>query len=605
MPGDFITRRVLLGQLGLGGLALAQSFPPKPDLLASLRSEHPRLIFPESDLARVRALSREHPVVRKLRENLDREADKLQTAPPTEYKVAAQSLLTESRRVLDRIYTLALMYRLDDDPKHLERAVKELRAAALFPNWNPSHFLDVAEMTHAFAIGYDWLYPGLAATDRDWIREALIEKGLKPALAVYATAGKEPASWVNSAYHWNLVCNGGAALGALAIADEQPDLARGILKNALDSLPRAMATYAPDGGWPEGPAFWNYGTRYAVYVMAALDSALDTDFGLPNSKGFDRTGRFRLDFIGPTGRAFNFGDSTDEPATSAQMFWLAKRFNQPVYAWAEQRDIDKFSHVDPLDIVWFDKDSKPARGDEPLDQVFTGVQVACLRTAWEDPNALFLGVKGGDNKTYRSHLDLGTFVFDAGGVRWAYDPGPEDNGLPGYLGPRRYSYFKASTTAHNTIVIDGENQDHKAEAKITRHDSTADLSWVEIDLTRTYPGKLKQWQRRIGLAQKQALIVQDTLVADQPVEAIWGMLTEADIAASGQTAELKKNDWTLSCEIRSPHHAVFDVVTIENSRTLVVRLGSKVTELDLNIVMTPHKTGQPKPSITRDFRTTA
>jgi hypothetical protein len=89
------------------------------------------------------------------------------------------------------------------------------------------------------------------------------------------------------------------------------------------------------------------------------------------------------------------------------------------------------------------------------------------------------------------------------------------------------------------------------------------------------------------------------------VEAIWGMLTEADIAASGQTAELKKNDWTLSCEIRSPHHAVFDVVTIENSRTLVVRLGSKVTELDLNIVMTPHKTGQPKPSITRDFRTTA
>ena len=28
--------------------------------------------------------------------------------------------------------------------------------AARFEDWNPSHFLDVAEMTFALAIGYDW-----------------------------------------------------------------------------------------------------------------------------------------------------------------------------------------------------------------------------------------------------------------------------------------------------------------------------------------------------------------------------------------------------------------------------------------------------------------
>jgi hypothetical protein len=167
---------------------------------------------------------------------------------------------------------------------------------------------------------------------------------------------------------------------------------------------------------------------------------------------------------------------------------------------------------------------------------------------------------------------------------------------------KRYTYFKASTEAHNTILIDGENQDHKAEAKITRYEPSPDLSWVEMDLSHAYPGKLKQWQRKIGLAQSKALIVQDVLEADQPVDALWSMLTEADIAVNGQTAELKRNDWTLSCEIRSPHHAVFDVVTVENVRKLVVRLGSKVAELDLNIVMIPHKTGQPKPPITRDFR---
>ena len=600
MPGDSITRRVLLGQLSAAGLSLGQTLAPKSDPLIGLRTSHPRLILPDTDLPRVKALTREHPLARKLRDNLEHEAERLQTAPAADYKLVGPRLLAESRRVLDRVYTLALMYRLDGEPRHLDRAVKELRAAALFPNWNPQHFLDVAEMTHAFAIGYDWLYVGLASADRDWIREALIEKGLKSVVAAY----KEPSAWVSAPHHWNLVCNSGAALGALAVADEQPDLARSILRSALDSLPHAMATYAPDGGWPEGPGFWNYGTRYATYLISALESALDNDFGLSNAKGFDRTGRFRLQFIGPTGKTFNFGDSTDEAATSAQMFWLARRFNQPVDAWAEQRDSDKSSHTDALDIVWFYKDVKPERGEEPLDQVFTGAQVAFMRTAWEDSNALFLGVKGGDNKTNRSHLDLGSFVFDAGGVRWAYDPGPEDNNLPGYLGSKRYTYFKASTEAHNTILIDGENQDHKAEARIVHSDSTPDLTWVEIDLSRTYPGKVKQWQRRIGLAQKQALLVQDTLQAEQPVDALWGILTEADIAVSGQTAELKKNDWTLSCEIRSPHHAVFDVVTVENARKLVVRLGSKVSDLDLNIVMVPHKTGQPKPSITRGFRTT-
>ena len=604
MPGDSITRRVLLGQLGAAaGLTFrqpcfAQLITITADPLTGLRPIQPRLILPDADLPRLKALTKEHPLARKLRENLEREADRLQTVGPSDYKMPVAGLLAESRRVVDRIYTLALMYRLDGEPRHLDRAVKELRAAALLPNWNPQHFLDAAEMTHAFAIGYDWFYAGLAAADRDWIREALIQKGLLPAAAAY----KESAPWVTAPHHWNLVCNSGVAMGALAVADEQPDLARHILRSALESLPHALATYAPDGGWPEGPAFWNYGTRYVVYLMASLESALDNDFSLPNAKGFDHTAKFRLHFVGPTGKTFNFGDAAEDAVTSAQMFWLARRFNQPVDAWAEQRDADKSSHTDPLDIVWFDKDAKPERGEEPLDQLFAGAQVAFMRTSWDDPNALFLGVKGGDNKTNRSHLDLGTFVFDAGGVRWAYDPGQEDSNAPGYLGFKRYTYFKASTEAHNTILIDGENQDHKAEAKIVHFEPSIDLSWVEIDLSRTYPGKLKQWQRKIGLAQSRALIVQDSLQAEQPVDALWSMLTEAEIAVNGQTAELKKNDWTLSCEIRSPHHAVFDVVTVENVRKLVVRLGSKVTELDLNIVLIPHKTGQPKPSISKDFR---
>ncbi len=532
-------------------------------------------------MGRVRALTRDHPLARKLLDNLTHDGDRLLTAPTVEFKLAGQRLLTQSRRVLERVYTLALLYRLSANEPYLQRAVRELRAAALFPNWNPQHFLDVAEMTHAFAIGYDWLYSALSEIDRDWIRGALVEKGLDAALAAY----KEPASWVTDDNNWNLVCNSGVSIGALALADEEPDRARRILDSALDSVRHGMATYAPDGGWPEGPGFWNYGTRAAVHLLASLETALDDDRGLSRVRGFDRTGRFRIYFTGPAGKTFNFGDSGDDAGTAPEMFWLARRFEQPVYAWQEQVQAERSAHTDPLDIVWFYKDAKRPQGEEwPLDAYFAGVETAFLRTSWDDPNALFLGVKGGDNDYSHAHLDLGSFVLDAGGVRWGYLPD-----------------LDTSTEMNNTVLVNGESQLRKAQARITRHEFGPDLSWVQIDLSNAYAGKVKLLQRRIGIAQRQAVIIRDTLAADQPVEPLWGMLTEAEISVNGQTAELKKNDWTLSCEIRSPHHAVFDVITTPATKRLVARVGAKVNELSLNIVMTPHRTGSSKPQTAKDF----
>jgi hypothetical protein len=88
------------------------------------------------------------------------------------------------------------------------------------------------------------------------------------------------------------------------------------------------------------------------------------------------------------------------------------------------------------------------------------------------------------------------------------------------------------------------------------------------------------------------------------------MVTEAEVAVNGRSAELTKEGWTLSAEIRTPRHAVFDVASTKTAapqaqntgtRKLVVRVGERVTDLDLNIVLTPHKTGQAKPKIAASF----
>ena len=65
-----------------------------------------------------------------------------------------------------------------------------------------------------------------------------------------------------------------------------------IVPGAVASLPKALSSYAPDGAWGEGPGYWNYATRYTVYWLTAMQTALGTDFGLLNLDGLNQAGRF-------------------------------------------------------------------------------------------------------------------------------------------------------------------------------------------------------------------------------------------------------------------------------------------------------------------------
>jgi hypothetical protein len=585
-----LSRRALMAQLA----ACAAAWAGDGDPLRTLRDEHPRLLLLDSDLDRVRALIRDTPPAHRLYTDLQRNADRLLTVPPVEYKLTGTQLSAQTRKILDRIQTLALIYRLDRKPAHLARAVKELRSAAGFRDWNPARFPDTAELCAAFAIGYDWLHADLAADERTWMRQAVIQNGIDPGLLGYAAQ----ANWAVSRLSWNPICNAGLTLAALAVAEDEPAKAQQILANAVDNISHGLSSYAPDGSWPEGPSYWASATRYTAYLLAGLQSALGLDFGISNQPGLSKTGRYRIYFSGPSNRTFNYGDSTDELASEPSMQWMARRYAHPPYAWQEERLSERLNTAEPLDLVWYQRDARPPQPPVwPLDAIFTGSQCAFLRSSWDDPNAVFLAVKGGDNKAPRAHLDLGSFVLDAGGVRWALDLGPDDPPAPA-SGRQRWGYYRTRTEAHNTPLVDGENQDPRAEARIVRHEFFPDLAWVQIDLSRAYPAKVKQMQRRIGIAQRQIVWIEDTMQAAQPVEFLWGLITDADIRLNGQAADLVKGDWTLSAEIHSPRHAVFDVASAQGTvRKLVARIGEKVTDLDLNISLTPHRTGSVKPKL--------
>ena len=116
-----------------------------------------------------------------------------------------------------------------------------------------------------------------------------------------------------------------------------------------------------------------------------------------------------------------------------------------------------------LDLLWYEPaGTSPKAAGLPLDKYFRGAEVAVMRSDWENPQALFVGFKAGDNKANHSHLDLGSFVFDAAGARWAMDLGADDYNLPGYFGKQRWDYYRLRAEGQNTLVINpgpGPDQD--------------------------------------------------------------------------------------------------------------------------------------------------
>ncbi len=238
---------LLVASVYLGAESLAE-LPPLVhgggNILGALNPAHPRLILSGSTWEIIKSRRREDPALDCLLIHCERESRALLDAPPVVYRKEGRRLLAVSRTTLRRVLFLATQFHLSGDKAFALRAQEEMLAVAAFDDWNPSHFLDVAEMTTALAIGYDWLYDALSPEARKAIEKAIVEKGLRPGLPEMGFAKIEN--------NWNQVCLAGMSLGALAVAEEEPELAARTLAKTRDFNMNGMKPYAPSGVYPEG-----------------------------------------------------------------------------------------------------------------------------------------------------------------------------------------------------------------------------------------------------------------------------------------------------------------------------------------------------------------
>jgi hypothetical protein len=627
---------LLSGIANIGFSADVIPVPAAETVLASLRPAHPRLMLDDAALERLKLTIKTDVTAARYFEQVLKQANVILGEPLLSYTVREdRRLLDVSRRCIERMYTLGLAWRLTGDKRYAERAEKDLLAVCAFENWTPSlaiiyplqqrhrdyekqygrttwSFLDVAEMCHGVGVGYDWFHAFLSPQSRQTIRSALAEKGLALGVAAYTNGGTTTGSqdaWTTYNHNWNMVCNGGLVVGALAVAETDPELARVIIPGAVKSLPIALTTYGPDGAWPEGPSYWSYATSYAVYGLAAMESALGTDYGLSAIDGLASTANFPLLTTGPTGLYLNFADSRElnERGALPCLFWLARRYRNDFFSDQEHATIAR-TQVDPLHLVWYLPPSNRPAATRQLDARFRGpTEVAVFRSDWETADALFVGVKAGDNTFNHAHLDLGTFELDALGVRWARDLGSDNYALSGYFdfyyltqktGGQRWSFYRMGSTSHNVPLINNENQNELATARFTSYRSQPASAHVKIDLRRAYERHASRAERGIAVINdRRAVLVQDEFELVAPAEVAWNMMTDAVITLEGSRATLSQNGKTLTAEVLEPVGASFVVDLAEQKppqkqnkgvKRLRVRVPGKTGAVRIAVLLAPN-----------------
>uniref|UniRef100_UPI004025BF29 heparinase II/III domain-containing protein n=1 Tax=Alistipes indistinctus TaxID=626932 RepID=UPI004025BF29 len=515
------------------GNALAQA-----DL--SRLADHPRLLLPKGAEKKLLKQINRDAVWKEIHTATLGEADRIITLPVSERIKTGMRLLAVSRENLRRIFILSYAYRMTGQEKYLVRAEQEMLKAASFSDWNPSHFLDVGEMTMALGVGYDWLYPALSEASRRTIREAIVKKGFKPS---YDTA----YNWfVDAEHNWNQVCNGGLAFGAIAVAESEPEWAQKIIDRAIDKVRLPMRHYAPDGAYPEGPGYWGYGTLFNVLLIGGLESTFGTDYGLSQMPGFMQTGTYEMQMVSPLIKHFNYMDNSYEPESSSAPFWFYSKTQDPSVLCQQvsilQRDTAKKylkDRVLPAMLIW-GAGAPMEKAVAPQETFWAGrgnTPVCVIRSGWGDPNARFVGVKLGSPSINHGHMDVGSFVFDPDGVRWDIDLGSEDYNTTETRGvdlwnmaqqSQRWDVFRYNNRSHNTLTFNDKLQRVNGSAQIIESDSATARRFVKTDLTPVYAGQVDKVERTISLVDNDYLLIEDEITAGKNYTRMrWTLMTRA------------------------------------------------------------------------------
>ena len=536
----------------LGGPMKAEPTPPPPppppmpeedpevkapvELSEEGRGGHPRLLFGEDDIPRIRDCAR--GAGSGFFEKLE---DYLPYCGPPERPGFLGDATDAQRQGLWRLPTAALHYVITGEEDSLEKARGFLRMLLDLDNWEKGKETDsgmgAANIMIGAALAYDWLYQDLDPEFREKFRKKLLFHARSMYYRGHLKRSRATHYWQqdpqnNHRFHRNA----GMTLCVLAAHTGSPE-EEWILKKTFEELRFIRRWLPPDGSCHEGPTYFIFGGNHLMLGMHAADRCFEADF--LDHPFFRNAPSFRLHTLSPGMKTtFPFGDGGGFGGYSDFLFRctgrhdLADRQAGLLRLW--DRHPNAFRYPWPT-LIWFDRGlEKGSVDDLPNTAFFPDLSLALIREGWEtgDVGAMFKCAPYG-GWTLNEYRNENDFHY----INVAHDD-PDANSFlicaDGELLAETSRYSKKKLTAsHNTLLVGGRGQRGEGEgwtqplrgdmsgmAYVTAWKDAGDVVVVEGESGGAYPA-LRRYRRSFIWVKGGYILILDDVRAKKRTRLEW------------------------------------------------------------------------------------
>ena len=492
---------------------------------------HPRLYFSNEELKN-RLANEKSPVAKRIldhaieetafmkvnvddiKEGIDRTAENLVGGPYSMNSVGFSNyaLWNNPNSSLGTVIEEgSFRYAFTGDKMAGEQAKKALLKLCSFKKWNANWMLERKFWTYypvgytikPVAYGYDMLYDLLSDSERSFVRNAIMEKGLKMFHRDMVEMNRMPSNQTNHI----AVIVGGMGMAATAIYGDDPanptlePYLSGILTKSKEFIDR---TYYEDGSYAEPKSgYMDMATRDIVEILATFERNFGVDFSTTtNVRHFYK---YPIQAMHSSGLIQSYGDGGRSYSGFDQIhsWWFVNRTKNP-YLYNFVKPYWESGKGGYLGYLWFRDDIIPLKRESLVPSKVFSAQGMVMRNGWDDASTIITTRVGPNNN--HAHYDQGSFQIMANGEELLTDPGI---GALGYYANLEFLSYDVQAIAHNTMLID---HDPESQAPAHYDNGIAALkTWptmthtfagkiadaLESDLSSVYKDKLEKYSRTL------------------------------------------------------------------------------------------------------------
>ena len=549
--------------------AVAFPMPTIAEQRARIPVTHPRLFLRPEDLPKIRERIRTEPALKKIFDQMKREADRVIARGPTqEPKVMGSARDKENVEAVQNWWPnrttsdtagqeaelIAFVWMISRDAKYKEQARRFVMALAAWNPDGPSNFRLNCEAGKAMLYhpvrAYDWAYDTLSDEDRAAFRTMWQRRGNDAWVSGEVDRGNGHLTRPYNS-HGNRVWHKLAEV-AIALYGEIPE-SEMWLDYAVNKFYAVYPVWSDDdGGWHEGLSYMSGYLSKVVTWLQFANSALQID-GL-KKPFFAEVGDLPLYLMPPGSPNAGMGDLSFRPVGCPFIYYFARVSQTPAAAewswWLQETKTREVGGWQGLlyaaNLPALPQPRVPV--ERPVSKIFRGTGLASLHTTLTnsatDVHLLFKADPFG-TQSHGHNAQLGVQLNAFGECLLPA------NCYRDLHGSKFHYAYVHSTWSQNSVLVNGGGQrmaSYLSSGSIVDAQLTAAYDYVRGEATAAYTGLVTRAERALLFAKPDVIVVYDDFEAPQPVPYTFMLhaLAPFDVHAQDQQASVTGSNAVLS-----------------------------------------------------------